>query len=129
MKDLRAGRDLDTLVAKCIFGWRHRLVSPALQPGEIRITPGAINNFTDLYSTPEDYSTESEWAWSIVEELQGRPSYVGFELSDQPTEHLCPEESGRWYAGFCLGRGWRSAIGETVEEAICKAALKAVEGA
>lgn len=115
MTELKAGRELDALVAEKVLGWK-RGKRFGNGNGEWEI-PGRENDSYKLtcYRTP-DYSTDIAAAWEIVEKL---------------SMWVCPANNGHdWTAGRLSleepspeGGTWA----ETAPHAICLAALKAVE--
>lgn len=133
---LPAGRELDRLVAEKVFGYRwyalpeyrHRefvgyrryLMHPIDQQA---IIPTAHRPLQDDDLPPEEpwdvlpYSTSIEAAWQVVEKLRAHK------------ECRCVEISGgdHWH---CLFRGFgfrANGSADTMELAICRAALKWVE--
>ena len=146
-------RKLDRLIAEKVMGWKREGANYHTKPKHLpsQDFPGEIiDNWDskgphDFLISPEsnklyvgscgcestadlpDYSTSISDAWLVVERMREQKCYVGFECSDRETEHLCPEEMAKWYAGFCLGRGSYNEVGaDTLPFAICLAALKAL---
>lgn len=116
---MRPGRELDTRVAREIFGhhvWAsNKIIYEKTQNGKRPL---------------RNYSKEMEWAW---------------EVADKMKITLLPIEGGQWFAFSDAGEGWKSpqdfietlqkgefveggaAIGDKVALVICTVAIKAVE--
>lgn len=118
-------KELDASVAEKVMGWVHNGSCPEMlcrsdmddwwtAPGDPKPTCGPCHNL------PSHYSTEIETAWLVVEQMRRR----GFHL-----ELLSPNawvEGKEWGVGFCKDDVDAEAIGDTAPEAICRAALEAV---
>lgn len=127
-------RELDREVAEIVFGQGgivqiRKISGKGVTPdiGTTRPYETADGRKLVAAKAIPNYSTSMEAAMLIVESMKNRPHYVGFEFSDRQTENLSPTETGKWYAGFCVGTGsYNPVAAETLPEAICRAALAAV---
>ena len=120
VKELQAGRELDALVAEKVMGLKpHRMIScPDNKPGcLVYHYEGAWEG----YVIP-DYSTSISAAWEVVEKL-GVNDFV--HLSWMPGHKLwtCSLDSTMFGGYINL-----SVEADTAPLAICRAALKVVEG-
>lgn len=110
---MKAGRELDDLVAEKVLGWEHIDLGPI---DGIRWKNGDRIIESEH---PFRYSTDIAAAWEILENLVGR----GFEFSIQGGGD---SES---VVAFGRGRGAAEVVrGEAFPHAICLAALAAVGG-
>lgn len=147
MEEMKAGPELDALVAEKVMGIKPKKILIATNDGGKSAAAiedpinGPFYTQSDIWNWVQEtpgyklgewlqyppYSTSIEAAWEVVERLKAHEYYVGFWLSDRYGDHTCPDDdSGPWYAAFCIGFGVESASGETVAHAIALAALKAV---
>ena len=122
MSELKAGRELDALVAEKVMG-RVWAVAPMTAPIKVLIEPqfktgdwqelkgGEIASFGNLPL----YSTDIAAAWEVVEKLRGDRITVGVTAYDRDVE--CEIHIG----------GLHTVRAETAPLAICRAALKAVD--
>lgn len=117
---MKAGRELDARVAKDVMGWVTVKNMGSSYWGFP--TPGA---YAGEIPVPQ-YSSDIASAWEVVKKLKVHKNYVCFECSDCMTENLMTDGDESWYAGFCLGRGYKVVGAENLPIAICLAALEAV---
>jgi Phage ABA sandwich domain len=148
---LAAGRELDALVAEKVMGlaWEkvtHTMgwavtVDGSREPitrdewelrrnGQPIIVSGPLMH--GLYACPvPGYSTDIAAAWEVVEKLDAGWFFQVERIDGdyhEPTGYREPGRKARWAASF---QRWRtsipfSAVANSVPEAICRAALKAV---
>lgn len=116
---MRPGREMDTRIAKEIFGH------------EVWATNKTLHEKTALGKRPlRNYTKEIEWAW---------------EVATQMKITLLPVEGNRWFAFSAPGLGWESpqafveflqkgdfkgcgaSVGEDAAFVICEAALRALD--
>ena len=116
---MRPGRELDTRIAREIFGH------------EVWATNKTLHERAELGKRPlREYTREMEWAW---------------EVADKMKISLLPIENGQWFAFAGTLEGWKSpkefidylqtgnfleagaAVGGSAPLVICIAALKAME--
>ena len=116
---MRPGRELDTRVAREIFGHH------------VWASNKTIHEKTEEGKRPlRNYTREMAWAWEVAEKMKIT---------------LLPIEGGQWFAFSGAGDGWKSpqefietlqrgefvhggaAVGESAPFVICLAALKAAE--
>lgn len=116
---MRPGREMDTRIAKEIFGH------------EVWATNKTLHEKTPEGKRPlRLYTKEIEWAW---------------EVADRMKITLLPVEGNRWFAFSAPGAGWESpqafveflqkgdfkgcgaAVGERPAAVICEAALRALD--
>jgi hypothetical protein len=112
MSEHQAGRELDTLVAEKVMGWRRKE-----EPSDIWcLSPPWVTRHGALvpFSQTPGYSTEIDAAWQVIEAMQ---AYC--------CDFTLEKAGSAWYAEFIVG----SAGADTAPLAICLAALAAVEGA
>jgi len=98
-----AGRELDALVRKHVFGWS------LIGDGRSKSPDGY-----QIRSIP-DYSTDIAAAWEVAEK---------FETIEVKRFHT---DKGLWFCEI-KEKIWHRSYGATAPEAICKAALLAVMG-
>jgi hypothetical protein len=108
---VKAGRELDMLVAEKVMGWkRGRMYGNGngswIQP------PGTRWHRDDWSGTP-DYSEDIKHAWMVVDAMGGNHKFT------------LQSEHGEWFCSFDGGPEVTDI--ETPELAICLAALKAKE--
>jgi hypothetical protein len=138
MSELRAGRELDALVAEKVMGyvWSRSETAPAgwdgpngdllapwrwlIQAGSPRYAPVTGGESRFINNVPK-FSTDVEAAWTAVEKLVASHMKIG--LTDRP--------DGKWGFWICRDCGQPEETtffetGDTAPEAICLAALKAV---
>lgn len=116
---MRPGREIDTRVAREVFGH------------EVWATNKTLHEKAGDVKRPlRSYSKEMEWAWQVADRLRIT---------------LVPVRSGEWFAFAAGAEGWESpqafaeflsngdfqgcgaALGESAPLVICEAALRAVE--
>jgi hypothetical protein len=137
MTTLDAGRELDALVAERVMGWTHVGPHPWGKPHGVPPEGRVYNERFGEASRPVGlvevpaYSTDIAAAWQVVEKIRNTD-----EAPDQTY----------WNFTDCSGCGWRAevlqvltendmphlvayGVGETLPEAICRAALAAVGAA
>ena len=100
------GPDLDALVAERVMGWREVWIEP--RSGRAR-GHAASNRIFDV----PPHSTDIAAAWRVVGKLADLTLWEG---------------GGHWNARFGIDSWDDTMSGDTVPEAICRAALKAVAG-
>lgn len=127
---MKPGRKLDALVAEKVMGWeRWTYGDPETGPtilrepsgwpgGSIRRGTGPLAAHAYAYITP--YSTYLLAAWKVVEKRHGLgdPSTITYGTHDGRTL--------AYLVNFRMSNAW--AVAETLEHAICLAALRAVSG-
>lgn len=110
---MKAGRELDAHVAEKIMNWRKDR-----KPGGYWYAPNQPN--LGRHSPPQ-YSTDIAAAWEVVEHMQSKADDWDFLYFGPATG----ENNWRgWHCNFLDDR--TLAFGDTMPEAICKAALLAV---
>lgn len=111
---MRAGRDLDALVAEKVMG---------TDVGDIFYDA----THQEIMPSVPSYSTDMAAAWQVVEHLlaKGRPLALQAPGSYDMNEEY--HQFTRWMAGFSGGVGFTEEVeADTAPLAICLAALKAV---
>jgi len=105
-------RDLDAQVAEKVMGWE------LFVPGTETIEPDWRRDLEHMRNRDAWYPSRSiSDAWLVVEEVIKRHPEHDFHL-----EHL----HNQWACGNCTDDVWTYA--DTAPEAICRAALKVVNG-
>ena len=111
---MKAGRELDALVAEKVMEWEWRGLSHGWYHGEGRL-------FLDEDELPH-YSTQIADAWLVVEKLVGDGFYVDIGVQ---------EDRAQVQLETLTDRSWTIRVGSTEAPtaplAICLAALKVVE--
>lgn len=116
--EMPAGPDLDVLIAEKVMGWKLE--------GVFHDDPDEWEGWRDAegqggYASPPSYSTAIEAAWDVLEKMHNGESRFHWSIS---SDNICdfspfgPNDSPIYRAPRC----------ESVPLAICRAALKAVEG-
>lgn len=143
MTDLKAGRELDALVAEKVMGWPHEqmLVGIGTFYDAMHLEPSRaayrrrshVDRFWERWSpsgsevvvsdTVPSYSTDIAAAWEVVEHL---PLTWWPEVGRM-------QDGSSWYCELCLGSPDPAGVGPAIRVvaataplAICLAALKAV---
>lgn len=113
--DQLSGRDLDAAVAERVFSWERMPNATALAPYAYKRPDGHV---VHPYSAP-NYSESIETAMQVVDKMRAQ----GWSFACTLYEGKLP------YASFCKGTAAssRNAEAESLPEAICRAALKAVK--
>lgn len=138
---LEPGRELDTLVAEKVMGWRKGDWKKDWGDGskaeyfDIWLMPeGELPSYR--CSTPPRFSTDIAEAWRVVEKLKNVVGNEGFTLG-YCLEHYIETGEELWEVHAVVlmdhildGNGWGDPVDEvwaaTAPHAICLAALKAV---
>lgn len=143
--ELKAGRELDALVAVAVFGWawwersgHDGVVRKCLFPPDpdqrwnfhqaFRLAQESTPRFTDWERAGSGgishYSTDPAAAWQVVEAMIAK-GYTTVEIEwrgDKWTALVGPEAESKAGPGTKIGFG----ISPTMPEAVCRAALAAV---
>lgn len=113
---MKAGRELDALVAEKVMGWKRHDLGPI---NGVRW----VNKDGRIIDTehPFTYSTDIAAAWEVVEKMEKD----GWQASG----HMSATETGYWNFQFTKINEQKQfyALTKTVPYAICLAALKAIE--
>jgi hypothetical protein len=119
---MRAGPELDMLVAVHVAGWVETTVR-GVQTDGISLEPGAINCIDDLIPPPPNYSVETDLSLDLL-----AMRFRGWTLDHRPFETTWPAPYRlRIVANKNERAEWRvEAYGNHIAEAVCKAAVKAV---
>lgn len=129
VRELTAGRELDALVAKKVMGWREVITGVYCISGAAGVPP---ENADGWWKTIPRYSTDIAAAWEVVEKLRG-PNDDEFGGGEFWKFLDCSEAGWRAELFLDLGDGadapalLAAGVGYALPEAICLAALKAVE--
>lgn len=125
---MKAGRELDALVAERVMGWRVKGFAPGhgLRP----LPPDSVTCLT-AHTIPR-FSTDIAAAWKVVERVA--TGYVLFRLGKEIYSGVCQSED--FFATFDFPhygadkpqRKVTATSRESIPHAICIAALKAVGG-
>lgn len=136
---MKAGRELDALIAERVLGWRRVRGSFAgtmtwndravvlLPPGGIvtRVPRWTTEPITWFENIPR-YSDHIEAAWSVIKELLGRGLYPDLVSSGRPVAWRCVIDS--YSDPEASDDPWPvNAIADTPALAICIASLKALD--
>lgn len=116
--EIAVGPALDSEVARVVFGWEVKSGMPGTDATWVTNGPHGI------WRQGPSFSTNIAAAWTVVEKLlEMQPAHEDIHI-----EHLI---GCGWKVSSCLDQGqWTDWVaGKTVPEAICRAALKAVEQA
>lgn len=105
-----AGRVLDATLYLKLFPGREIRPSKVLKGDFCHVDDGT---FTPAYSANIPY------AWQVVEEMHRRGDFLSLDYDPEDFSRL------RWVARFRVADVWASA--DTPAEAICRAALKALQ--
>lgn len=124
MYNLEAGPELDALVAEKVMGWKWE--RNATGTVSHLMPPHYVPKLGDELFPHPKFSTDIAAAWEVVEKLS---QHFHLKLNS-------PFVTGQpWFAGFTESgvTGWNgvpdfTAKGDTAPLAICRAALKAVDG-
>jgi hypothetical protein len=151
---LEAGRELDALIAEKVFGWSERVEvirGNAYKKAEERewftafherpkssiySDMGDFSRFTGRNGqgfscgkprkihVPPNYSTDITAAWQVVEAMKDRPGETADHLGFGIDSHTIADGT----RGYSAAIGRYGATAPTAPLAICRAALRALEG-
>lgn len=112
---LKAGRELDALIGRELFGTNYEFVY------DDYMIPDPDDPIA--YDVCPHYSTDIAAAWQVIEKL-----FTLIQNQDIHIEHLAVEGEGYWGVSTCYELGeWKDWVrAETAPLAICIAALKAI---
>jgi hypothetical protein len=119
---LVAGRGLDALIAEKVFGWTDLIVGDNVISGAAGTPPNTeaqqkeLPSWSTYWETVPHFSTDINVAWAILDRFVGDRQYVQVEY----------EDDGGWKWRCAIG-AFHEASASSPPEAICLAALKAVE--
>ena len=127
INDMKPGPELDALVAERVMGLVEGVDGWAAFTSSV-CNPEEGGVVQDICFPLRPYSTDIAAAWEVVEKMNKQPRNICVSHSPVTDRWLCQILSYRREDGtFWCGEGG-SAESLTAPEAICKAALMALEG-
>lgn len=124
MENMKSGRELDALVAEKVMGWKPNYPGGWLHPPrDTSDRKRYLDN--DGCTVIPSYSTDIAAALEVLNKLREMPTSSAKDMSAGISVEAV--DSGGWWVGW-RWHEWTDdgARGETIPEAICLAALKAV---
>jgi len=113
--EMPAGREMDVLIAEKVMGWKWDSRDEVFYDQEGRSRVDIFNRF----------SSEIEYAWMVVEKIIA----MSYTVLVSNGKHSPPRQT--WHCIITIipqQGGYRDGYADTAPLAICRAALKAVEG-
>lgn len=111
---MKAGRELDALVAEKVMGWVW--IKEINSPRAPELLPPNGHSPVMADDPIPRFSTDIAAAWSVIEKLSGPDEYATYQITNAGA-------AGDVFV--CVGKG--EAFAETLPLAICLAAIHAVE--
>lgn len=114
MTELTAGRELDALIAEKVMGWKldYEFADYVGAP-----TVPSLRDQYDEWGMLPELSTDISAAWQVVEKMSKAWDFAVNRIDGLNSVSFKPDTGGKWITEYGL----------TASEAICLAALKAVE--